>query len=88
MIHLQLLPVILQAGMRYRNFLLWRVISALLSYCTAKLFLLIFPIDVQVFSNSADNTAVFPGVNISLSLLMIFGCFVFVLDLEARKKRC
>lgn len=51
-IHLQLLPVILQAGMKYRDFLLWRVISALLSYCTAKLFLLISPLMFRCFQTA------------------------------------
>lgn len=87
-IHMQLLPVILKAKMKYRDFLLSRIIGALLSYCITKLILLIFPIETEVFSSSSEHVAVFSSVNPSLSFLMIFGCFVIVLDLVSRKKKC
>lgn len=85
-IHLQLLPVILKCGMKYSDFIASRIVSALLSYCTTKLILLVFPIEEQVFSNTSDSVAVFSSVNLTLSVLLIIGCFVLVLDVNAKKR--
>lgn len=85
-IHLQILPVILKCGMRYGEFLLSRIAASLLSYCTAKVLLAVFPVETAVFSNSSSHLAVFSKVNLALSLLLIIGCFVLVLDLSSRKK--
>ena len=85
-IHLQLLPVILKCGMKYGDFFISRIISALLSYCITKLILVLLPIEAQVFSNASDNVAVFSSVNLALSVLLIIGCFVLVLDISNRKR--
>ena len=85
-IHMQLLPSIVKCGMKYIDFLFFRVLSALLSYCITKLILLAFPIEQQVFSNESGSVAVFSSVNIGLSFLLIVGCFVLVLDISSRKR--
>lgn len=85
-IHMQLLPSIVKCGMKYIDFLFFRVLSALLSYCVTKLILLAFPIEQQVFFNESGNVAVFSSVNIGLSFLLIVGCFVLVLDISSRKR--
>lgn len=85
-IHLQLLPSIVKCGMKYIDFLFFRVLSALLSYCVTKLILLVFPIEQQVFSNNVSAMPVFSSVNIGLSFLLIVGCFVLVLDISSRKR--
>lgn len=85
-IHMQLLPVILKCKMKYYDFLVSRIISALLSYCITKLILIVFPIENQVFSNTSDNVAVFSSVNLALSVLLIAGCFVLVLDVNSKKR--
>lgn len=85
-IHLQLMPIILKCGMKYIDFLTSRIISALLSYCITRLLTLIFPSSVQVFSNSGEHVAVFSSVNIALSLLLIIGCFVLILDVSSHKR--
>ena len=83
-IHLQLLPVILKAGMSYFDFLLFRVINAVLSFCYAKLLVLIFPVEEYVFSNTSSTVAQFYSVNVLLSVLMIGGCFVLIGDLRSK----
>ncbi len=85
-IHMQLLPSILKCGMKYIDFLFFRVLSALLNYCVTKLILLAFPIEQQVFSNNVRAMPVFSSVNIGLSFLLIVGCFVLVLDISSRKR--
>lgn len=85
-IHMQLLPSILKCGMKYVDFLFFRVLSALLSYCVTKLILLAFPMEQQVFSNNVSAMPVFSSVNIGLSFLLIVGCFVLVLDISNRKR--
>lgn len=85
-IHMQLLPSIVKCGMKYIDFLFFRVLSALLSYCVTKLILFVFPMEQQVFSNESSTVAVFSSVNIGLSFLLIVGCFVLVLDISSRKR--
>lgn len=85
-IHMQLLPSIVKCGMKYIDFLFFRVLSALLSYCMTKLILFVFPMEQQVFSNESSTVAVFSSVNIGLSFLLIVGCFVLVLDISSRKR--
>lgn len=85
-IHAQLLPIILKCKMNYAEFLLSRIVSALLSYCVTKLMLLAFPMDTAVFSNSSEQVAVFSSVNLALSVLLILGCFVLILDVSSRKR--
>ena len=85
-IHMQLLPSIVKCGMKYIDFLFFRVLSALMSYCVTKLILIAFPIEQQVFSNESGRVAVFSSVNIGLSFLLIVGCFVLVLDISSRKR--
>lgn len=85
-IHMQLLTSIVKCGMKYIDFLFFRVLSALLSYCVTKLILFVFPMEQQVFSNESSTVAVFSSVNIGLSFLLIVGCFVLVLDISSRKR--
>jgi hypothetical protein len=85
-IHFQLLPIIANAKMKYYDFLFFRIISALLSYCSTKLLLLAIPIETTVFSNSSVATAQLSSVNTLLSVLMIIGCFVIIADVKSRRK--
>lgn len=87
-IHFQLLPILMKMGVNYGDFLIFRVISALLSYCITKGLLWVFPMELEVFSNTSDTVAVFSSVNIGLSALLIIGCFVLILDINSKKKIC
>lgn len=83
-IHLQLLPVILKAGMSYFDFLLFRIINSVLSFGYAKLLTLIFPVEEYVFSNTSTTVAQLYSVNGLLSVLMIIGCFVLIADIRSK----
>ncbi|MCM1115019.1 MAG: hypothetical protein NC397_05935 [Clostridium sp.] len=85
-VHLQLLPILLQAKMKYWDFLLSRVIGALLSYAVTKLLCIIFPADVSVFSNTGEQLSAFSSINLSLSFLLVAGSVVLVLDISSRKR--
>lgn len=86
-IHFQLLSVIKNIGMNYFDFFIWRVIHAVLSYGVCFVILKIFPTELAVFSNFTDITAEPISVNTALSVLMIMGCAVIVLDIESRKRK-
>lgn len=85
-IHFQLLPILAKARMKYYDFLFFRVLSALISYCVTKLILIISPIEISVFSNTGTITAQMSSVNIALSILMALGCFVIIADIMSKKK--
>ncbi len=84
-IHLQLLPIIGSVKLKYPLFLFFRVLCAAFSFFITKCLLLIFPSAVAAFSDSASSPARLSSVNAPLSALMVFGCFVFILDLKGRK---
>ena len=85
-IHLQLLPIVIKSKMKYLDFLLFRVIGALLSYVITRIILFFFPVDISVFSNISNQQAVFSSLNMSLSFLMIVGAVVLILDINERKR--
>lgn len=87
-IHFQLFSIIKRIGMRYSDFFLWRIIHAAVSYAVCLILLKIIPADAAVFSNSAESVAVPFSVNLTLSVLMIIGCAVIVLDIESKKRKC
>lgn len=87
-IHLQLLGIIKQINMKYIDFLTFRIISSFLSYVISKIMFYFFPVDKSVFSNNAPTIAEFSSVNILLSILLILGCFIIVLDIHSKKKIC
>ena len=85
-IHFQLLFVVAQAKMKYADFLLFRLISAVISYAVSKILLIFIPIEEAVFSNASIKVAEFSSVNTVLSVLMVIGCFVIVMDIRSKKK--
>lgn len=85
-IHFQLLFVVAQAKMKYADFLLFRLISAVISYGVSKILLIFIPIEEAVFSNASIKVAEFSSVNTVLSVLMMIGCFVIVMDIRSKKK--
>lgn len=85
-IHLQLLPVILKAGMNYFDFFICRLINALFSYGYMRLILRLFPVESYVFSNASGTVAAVSSVNTALSVLLVIGCFVIVNDIYSRIK--
>lgn len=86
-IHFQLLSIIKKVGMNYFDFFVWRIIHSLISYGICFLLLQAFPSEAAVFSNLADVTAEPISVNSALSVLMILGCAVIILDIESRKRK-
>ena len=87
-LHFQLLSIIKKIGMRYFEFFAWRILHALISYGVCRLLLKIFPSEISVFSNSAQSVAVPFSLNLTLSVLMIIGCAVIVLDIESKRRKC
>ena len=84
-IHLQISGVLRKFKMSYFEFLLFRLISSVLSYFIMKLLLYFFPVDLSVFAN-ASTPVKLSSVNVTLSVLLVAGCFVSVLDLNPRRK--
>lgn len=86
-IHLQLLSSIKEFGMSYISFLVWRIVGAFLSYWICKGILLIFPQPKAVFSNVSETLAQPSIANAALSVLLILGCGVLVMDLHSRRRK-
>lgn len=86
-IHFQLLSIIKKIGMKYSDFLIWRLVHALVSYGVCFLLTRLFPDEIYVFSNSAESIAAPFCVNPTLSVLMVLGCAVLVFDIGGRKRR-
>lgn len=84
-IHLQISGVLRKFKMSYFEFMLFRLISSVLSYFIMKLLLRLFPVDLSVFANASTPVRL-SSVNVTLSVLLVVGCFVSVLDLNSRRK--
>lgn len=84
-IHLQISSVLKKINMSYFQFLLFRLISATLSYFIMKVMLYFNPVDTAVFAD-LSTPAKFSSVNVTLSVLLVVGCFVSIFDLNSRRK--
>ena len=85
-IHLQLSSVMRKLGLKYMEFLVFRALGGIISYFVMKLLLLLFPTSIDVFA-PVNAPIKFSSVNVTLSVLLIIGCFVSVLDLDGKKKK-
>lgn len=85
-VHFQLIGIINDFGMKYVRFLLYRFANAVLSFGIMRALCLCFPETVSVFSNATTPmTLQFAQVNTGLSIIMVLGCAVLILDIEGRK---
>lgn len=87
-IHLQIYTIIKEAGMKYVDFLLWRVINGIISSAVCAALIHFFPVGSEVFSNYSETIVRPTSVNAALSVLMLLGCAVLIFDLENRKRKC
>lgn len=84
-IHIQISSVLKKINMNYFEFLLFRLICATVSYFVMKVMLFFCPVDVAVFADYSTSVQL-SSVNVTLSVLLVVGCFVSVLDLNSRRK--
>lgn len=87
-IHFQLFTIIKKVGMKYFDFLFWRIAHAVLSYFICIVILKFFPIQLAVFSNVTEIVSEVSYINPTLSILMVLGCAVIIFDIEGKKKKC
>lgn len=87
-IHLQIYTIIKETGMKYTDFLLWRVINGIISSAVCAALIHFFPSGSEVFSNYSETIVRPTSVNAALSVLMLLGCAVLIFDLENRKRKC
>ena len=86
-IHFQLIPIIAAVKMKYIDFFFFRALSAAISYAAARLLLIVFPMEQMVFASGSDRLVNLFSVNVTLSVLMVIGCFVLILDISSHKNR-
>ena len=84
-VHLQLLPFLNKMKINYPHFLIGRMSCSVLSFAFYKLYSLVFSESEAVFSNISSPAHSFSSGGIELSLVMITGCAVIILDIESRK---
>lgn len=85
-IHIQLLGFFKKMGVNIWNFLMFRIISALISVGLIILYLHFFPQTVEVFGNVAKGVEISANqINTSYSAIMIIGCGILIFDIEGKK---
>lgn len=84
-IHFQLLGMLREMKINYFSFFLYRVAGAILSFGITKLFVRCFEQTAAVFSNITQAAPKLSTVNTGLSLLMVIGCAVIILEIENKK---
>lgn len=84
-VHFQIFDVIKQAKMNYFDFLLHRIIGAMLTYFLGKIAMVLFPQDISVFSNTTIKTVNLGQQNNLLSVVLLVGCVVLICDIKNRK---
>lgn len=86
-VHFQLLNIIGDIGMKYYDFFISRLICGLISYFLGKVYTLLFPHDLQVFSNISEAVPKAFEVNIGLSTMFVIGSIILVLDIHNKKSK-
>lgn len=85
-VHMQIFGALRRFKMNYFHFLTFRVLSAFISYGVMRVMLKIFPVTQSVFASAVEGVKM-SSVNMTLSFLLIAGCFVSVLDLSGRRRK-
>lgn len=86
-VQLQLLQYAKNVGMNFLEFLAWRIAGGLISYFLGKIYTLLFPQSLEVFSNTASITPKAFEVNAPLSIVLLLGCIVLVVELNQKKSK-
>ncbi len=84
-VHLQVAGILAKMKVKYSEFLLFRVASAVFSYALCEVYCKVFPQSSAVFANSAVSVPFQFSQNVSISIIAMLGCAVLVLDIENRK---
>ncbi|MCC8023450.1 MAG: hypothetical protein LIO46_06720 [Clostridiales bacterium] len=87
-IHCQLAPILIQAKMRYLEFLAYRLLHAGLSILLCYGLFLLFPVPAAVFTNTGAVTPQLVSVSTTASVLLVVMSVVLVLDIDSKKKIC
>lgn len=86
-IHFQLMGMLRDMKIKYVYFLFYRVVGAVLSYCLMVLLQFAMGDSAPVFSTVATVTNGLCRVNMGLSVVLVLGCAVLVLDVESKKSK-
>ncbi len=85
-IHLQILGMLGEMGVKYSEFFIFRLLGAVISFALCKIYTLVFPQSATVFADSAVQLPYqFTEVNSALGIITMLGCAAIVLDIENRK---
>ncbi|MBR3149003.1 MAG: hypothetical protein IKF64_02445 [Eubacterium sp.] len=85
-IHFQLIGLLGEMKIKYIDFLVFRVLSAIISFVICKGYIALFPDSVQVFYNTNEAMSFqFTETGTAFGILAMLGCGALVLDIENRK---
>ena len=85
-IHLQLVGALSEMKIKYIDFLIFRVLSGVISFALGYAYCALFPEAAEVFSNVSGETAYqFTSANNAYAILMMLSCAALVLDIEGKK---
>lgn len=86
-IHLQINAITRAFDMKYYDLFLSRVIAASISYFLGKIYTLLCPQEAEVFSNISNAIPKASSVNSALSIVLLLGCIIIILDLKNKKSK-
>ncbi|MBQ9518138.1 MAG: hypothetical protein IJR60_08695 [Eubacterium sp.] len=86
-VHLQIAGLLAKMRVKYAEFLLCRVLAAVLSFALCAAYCKTFPQSVSVFSDSAGGVPLQFSQSASVGIIAMLGCAALVLDIESRKIR-
>ncbi len=85
-IHMQLFGILNKMDINIWKFMLFRIVSALISFTATMLYLHFFPQTNEVFGNIAKGVEISTThLNNNLGIILILGCAVLIFDIEGKK---
>ncbi len=87
-IHFQVLAFIKNMKMKYKYFLVSRILNGVFSAIFTQFLTMFFPVETDVFSNFDKVTAYSFSVSLPAFFVVIIMCIIMIFDIDRKKKLC
>lgn len=85
-VHCQVLGNIKECGLKYSHFFVCRILHGAIASFIAYLLLLVFPVEIDVFSNAESISTSAFSVSLPAFFTFMGMCIIMILDIDRRKK--
>ncbi len=85
-VHCQVLEYMKNIEIKYSHFFISRILSGILTGVISYLFLIFFPVEINVFSNSDTISSYSFSFSYSAFFVFILMCVIMILDIDRNKK--